>query len=178
MNIKKIFGGSEAITSQERQKLEALDSSCQELRDWLEKIPQRMANSYDGRNHRFGEAVQEFAKKPSEAGFQKVLEASWTPAQNCQNDFVAVNEAIIRQISERMYPSQAIIQEILKRHLSTLEKKYEITLAKEQKESQEYGLEFKASGIIRGLETKIMELRNRIFKGEHGHWRDALAELL
>ena len=178
MNIKKLFGGSEVITSQERQKLEALDASCKELRDWLEKIPQRLPTNQDDRNRLLNEASEEFAKKPTEASFRRILEASWNPVLRAKDDFEAVTGALNRQINERMHPQQEMITEILKRHLSTLEKKHEITLVKEQKESLEYGLEFKASGIIRGLEAKIMELRNRIFKGEHGHWRDALAELL
>jgi len=178
MNIKKIFGGAEAVTSQERQKLEALDASCKELREWSERIPKKMPVSREDRNDRLRRASEEFAKKPSEGNFQKVLEASWHPADRALDDFETVGGAIGREIVERMAPQTEIIQTVLKRHLANLERQYDTTTAKEQKESQEFGIDFRPSGIIRGLEAKIMELRNRIAKGEHGHWREALAELL
>ena len=178
MNIRKIFGGAEAVTSQERQKLEALDASCKELREWSERIAKKMPASGDERNERLRKASEDFAKKPTEANFQKVLEASWHPADRALDDFETVGGAIGREIAERMAPQAEIIQTVLKRHLANLERQYDTTTAKERKESEEFGIEFRPSGIIRALEGKIMELRNRISGGGHGHWREALAELL
>jgi hypothetical protein len=176
MNIKKLFGGSEPITSQERQKLEALDSSCKELKDWLLRLPGRIPANAEERHRRLLTVAEEFAKRPSEEAFAKVTAAAAMTKGG--EDFEAVASCISREIEARMAPQAGIVAGILKRHLATLERQYEQTFEKEQKESQEFGIQFRPSGIIRGLEEKILELRNRIHAGDSRPWREALKELL
>lgn len=178
MNIRKLFGSSEPITSQERQKLEALDASCKELREWLNRLPGLMPANREERQQRLLLTAGEFARKPSGESFAKVLAVASLPADKASEDFDAVANSLTKEIEGRMSPQEEIVRGILKRHLATLEKQYEATLAKEQEESRDFGIDFRPSGIIRGLEGKILELRNRIANGDGRHWREALAELL
>lgn len=178
MNIKKLFGSSEPITSQERQKLEALDASCKELHEWLNRLPGRLPASPEERHRRLLSTAEAFAKKPNEENFAKVVAVASLPGEKASEDFEAVANSIGKEIEIRMAPQAEIVHGILKRHLATLEKQYEATLAKEKEESVNFGIDFRPSGIIRGLEIKILELRNRIHQGDGRHWKEALAELL
>lgn len=178
MNIRKLFGSSEPITTTERQKLEALDASCRELREWLLRLPARLPASVEERQMKLLLTAEQFAKKPSEEAFAKVLAVAGLPAEKAGTDFETVAGSITREIEARMAPQAEIVKTVLQRHLTTLEQQYETTLAKEKKESQEFGIDFKPSGIVRGLESKILELRNRISLGDGRHWREALGELL
>lgn len=178
MNIKKLFGSSEPITSQERQKLEALDASCKELNEWLNRLPGRLPTSREERHQRLLSVAEAFARKPSEETFAKVVAVASLSAEKASEDFGTVANSISKEIEIRMAPQREIVHGILKRNLATIEKQYEATLAKEKEQSVDFGIDFRPSGIIRGLEDKILELRNRIHQGDGRHWKEALAELL
>ena len=178
MNLKKLFGTSEGITSEEKKKLEALDASCSELKTWLYDLPKRMPTSREDRRQRIGKLAGEFVQNPTATNFDRVINSTQQQAEEALADYEMVANAIRDAVKEKMAPQNEIIQAALKRHLGKLEKQYEIFLAREQKESTDYGIEFKPSGIIRGLEVKILELRNRIHNGNHGYWKEALVELL
>lgn len=178
MNLKKLFGTAETLTAEERKKLEALDASCSELKTWLDDLPRRMPTSREDRRQRVASAAGDFVQNATSASFEKLMNTTRQQAEEATIDFEMVANAIRDAVKEKMAPQNEIIQGALKRHLGKLEKQYQNFLAREQKESTEFGIEFKPSGIIRGLEQKILELRNRIHNGNHGYWREALAELL
>lgn len=177
MNLKKLFAGSELLPAQDKAKLEALDKACQPQREWLEKLRTQMPESREARQTWLEVASGEFATNPGPETFAKVQKVGlW--GDRTGDDYATVFRALENAIQQKMASQREIIAGVLKRYLATLEKQYEATMTKEQKESQEFGIEFKPSGIVRGLEMKIMETRNRIANGDGRHWREALAELL
>jgi len=178
MNLRKIFGNTETITTQERQQLEALEQSCSDLKKHLDGLPNRLARSKEERKVRLHKAALDFAEDISHKNFENVLAAIAVPAESIEQDFEAVAGAIRQEIENRMKPQTKIIEQVLRRHLLALEKRYESTMAKETKEASEFGVEFKPSGIVRGLESKILELRNKVHNCQLHDWRTDLAEVL
>jgi hypothetical protein len=177
MNLKRLFGGGGVLTAQERAQLDALDKACQPQREWLEKLNREIPENREARQSWLVNASRDFARNPSTETFARVQKAGFWGEQ-VNSDFETVRVALEDAVRERMAGQREIILGVLRRYLATLEKEHGAVVEREQKESREYGTEFKPSGIVRGLEQKILETRNRIARGDERHWREALAEFL
>ena len=184
MNLKKIFGRGDFITSAEKTRLEELDAKCAELTAAAEKVS-AWYSSKAQRDERISELAQAFAAKPSDQVLAKITEAATQPGEEVRARVLSALDAGRRR---RLDPGHAVVRGIFKRaaEQGTLERAR--LLEKEQTEAREMGLPLTASPRLRALEEKVLHFKSEAAlplpseagenSAEPAHWKQRLGAFL
>jgi len=184
MNLKKIFGRSDFITSAERTRLEELDAQCAELTAAREKVL-TWYSSKAQKDEKICELAGAYAAKPSPQALEKIIEAANHPGEEVRDKVLAALDAERRR---RLDPGHAVVREVFRRAAEQGTQERDRLLEKEQAEAKDLGLPFVGSPRLRGLEEQILQFRREASLplpselSEPGpepmHWKQRLANFL
>ena len=180
INWKKYFGGREAITSAERQKLELIDQATIPQREAIECVKARFSNGYETRLDWIRQRSENYADAPTPEKFDSLLEAVGFNAEprwaQLESEIVLGN--LHNVINTKLAASYSTIRAIYRRELSRCEDELKTTNAANKAKADELGIDYAPDSITIALERRVLDLRNAVAKEKFAHWKEELAGLL
>jgi len=184
MNLKKIFGRSDFITSAEKTRLEELDAKCAELTAARERVL-AWYSSKAQKDEKICELAGAYAAKPSPQVLEKIIEAANQPGEEVRDRVLTALDAERRR---RLDPGHAVVREVFRRAAEQGTQERDRLLEKEQAEARDLGLPFVGSPRLRGLEAQVLQFRREAAVPlpselsepcpEPAHWKQRLANFL
>jgi hypothetical protein len=180
MNWKKYFGGREAVTAAERQKLEQIDQSVSPQTEALEFVKARFSNSYQTRLDWIRQRSKNYADAPTTEKFDLLIEAvGFNPDPRwAQLEGEIVTGDLHAVIDTKRTAGYETIRAIYRRELTRSEDELNSTRKIAKAKAEELGIEYTPDSIIVALERRVLDLRNAVEKKQFAYWREELAGLL
>jgi len=180
INWKKYFGGREAVTAAERQKLEQIDQSLSPQTEALKTVKTRFSNSYDTRAIWIRARSEAYASSPTPEKFAHLLEAVSFNAEPrwAQLEFEIVTGALQAVIDTKLSVGHDTIRAIYRRELSRCEDELKTTTATNKGKAAELGIDYSPDSITLALERRVLDLRNAVAKQRFAYWKEELNGLL
>jgi len=180
INWKKYFGGREAITAAERQKLEQIDQSLSPQTEALKTVKTRFSNSYETRRGWIRERSEAYAASPTPEKFAHLLEAVSFNGEPlwAQLEFETVTGYLQAVIDTKLSAGHETIRAVYRRELSRCEDELKTTTATNKGKAAELGIDYSPDSIALALERRVLDLRNAVAKEKFDYWKNELAGLL
>ena len=180
INWKKYFGGREAVTAAERQKLEQIDQSLSPQTEALALVKKRFSNSYETRRDWIRERSEAYASSPTPEKFAAILEAASFNAEPlwAKLEFETVTGALQAVVDTKLSAGHETIRGIYRRELSRCEDELKSTTATNRGKAAELGIDYSPDSITLALERRVLDLRNAVAKERYVYWKEELNGLL
>ena len=180
INWKKYFGGREAVTAAERQKLEQIDQSLSPQTEALALVKTRFSNSYETRRDWIRQRAEAYAASPTSEKFAAILEAASFNAEPlwAKLEFETVTGALQAVIDLKLSAGHEVIRGVYRRELSRSEDELNSTRKTGKGKAEELGVEYSPDSIVLALERRVLDLRNAVAKERFAYWKEELNGLL
>ena len=180
INWKKYFGGREAVTAAERQKLEQIDQSLSPQAEALALVKKRFSNSYETRRDWIRQRSEAYASTPTPEKFASLLEAVSFNADPlwAQLEGDIVTGSLQAVVDIKLSAGHETIRAIYRRELSRCEDELKATTATNKGKASELGIDYSPDSITLALERRVLDLRNAAAKEKFAYWKDELNGLL